>query len=130
MCAQFPACDRCSAVTTQMIAGGVSVARSTPRQHQKCIEYRRVRQINDKIKHDYYSNTRAGCVQTAAVFSVIAREPNFGRLLPHTVNCVRFCFWRRQSVTFLFAYEIYREPLNRFSPVHAEDVFGPLLGRV
>jgi len=23
-------------------------------------------------------------------------------LLPHAVNCGRFCFWRRQSVVFLF----------------------------
>ena len=36
-------------------------------------------------------------------------------LLPHTVNCGRFCFWRRQSV-FLFVYEISREPQNGFAP--------------
>jgi len=28
-------------------------------------------------------------------------------LLPHAVNCGRFCFWRRQSVvSFLFVYQI------------------------
>jgi len=27
-----------------------------------------------------------------------------------------FCFWRRQSVVFLFLYEISPEPLNRFAP--------------
>jgi len=28
----------------------------------------------------------------------------------------RFCFWRRQSVGFLFVHEISREPLNGFAP--------------
>jgi len=32
--------------------------------------------------------------------------------LPHAVNRGRFCFWRRQSVSFLFVYQIPREPLN------------------
>jgi len=34
--------------------------------------------------------------------------------LPHTVNCIRFCF--ALSLTFLFVYEISPEPLNRFAP--------------
>jgi len=38
------------------------------------------------------------------------------RYLPHAVNCGRFCFWRRQSVFFLFVYEISPEPLNVFVP--------------
>ena len=37
------------------------------------------------------------------------------RFLPDAVNCVRFCFWRRQSA-FLFVYEISRELLNEFVP--------------
>ena len=34
-------------------------------------------------------------------------------LLLHAVNCVRFCFWH--SATFLFVYEIYREPLEGYA---------------
>jgi len=34
------------------------------------------------------------------------------------------------SMTFLFVYEISREPLNGFAPNSQEGVFGPLLGRV
>ena len=34
----------------------------------------------------------------------------------HAVNCVRSCFWRCLSVTFLFVHEISREPLNGFAP--------------
>ena len=32
------------------------------------------------------------------------------------MNCGRFCFWRCQSVVFLYVYEISREPLNGFRP--------------
>jgi len=32
------------------------------------------------------------------------------------VNCERFCFWHRQSVVFLFVYEISLELLNGFAP--------------
>jgi len=39
-------------------------------------------------------------------------------LLPHALNCGRFCFWRRQSVFCL--YEISREPLNGFAPYSDE----------
>jgi len=31
------------------------------------------------------------------------------------VNRGRFCFWRHQSVIFLFVYEIYCQPLNGFA---------------
>jgi len=34
-------------------------------------------------------------------------------LLPHTLNCSRFCFWHRQSVVFLFGYETSLEPLKK-----------------
>jgi len=34
------------------------------------------------------------------------------------------------TVTFLFVYEISREPLNRLRQIHREDVFGPSLGWV
>jgi len=34
------------------------------------------------------------------------------------------------SVTFLFVYEISREPLNSLCQIYREDVFGPSLGRV
>jgi len=34
--------------------------------------------------------------------------------LPHTVNCGRLCFWRNQSVVFV--YEISPELLNGFAP--------------
>ena len=37
-------------------------------------------------------------------------------LLPHAVNCGRFCFWRCQSLALLFMYEISREPVNGFAP--------------
>jgi len=37
-------------------------------------------------------------------------------LLLHAVNCGRFCFWRHQSVVFMFVYKISWEPLNRFAP--------------
>jgi len=38
-------------------------------------------------------------------------------LLPHAVNCGRFCFWRRQSVVFgCVGYEISRKTLNGFAP--------------
>ena len=40
----------------------------------------------------------------------------FCMFLPHTVNRVRFCFWRRHSVDFLYVYEISWELLNRFAP--------------
>jgi len=33
-----------------------------------------------------------------------------------TMNCGRFCFWRHQSVMFLFVYEISPELLNGFAP--------------
>jgi len=46
--------------------------------------------------------------------------------LPHSVNCGRFCFWRRQSVGFLFVYEISREQLNGFAPSsHRRHVWSP-----
>jgi len=46
------------------------------------------------------------------------------------VNCGRFCFWRRQSVVFLFVYEISPELLKDLHQIHTEDVFIPLLGGV
>jgi len=36
-------------------------------------------------------------------------------LLPHAVNCVRFCFWCCLWL-LLFVYEISREPLKRSAP--------------
>jgi len=41
-------------------------------------------------------------------------EVLYSYLLPHAVNCGRFCFWRR--LCSLFVYEISREPLNGFAP--------------
>jgi len=43
-------------------------------------------------------------------------EKRCNSILPHAVNCGRFCFWRRHAVVFLFAYEISQEPLNGFAP--------------
>jgi len=37
-------------------------------------------------------------------------------LLSHTVNCGRFCFWRRQSVVFCLCMKYLGEPLNGFAP--------------
>jgi len=37
-------------------------------------------------------------------------------LLPHAVNCVRFCFWRCLWLFCLFVCEISLELLNRFAP--------------
>jgi len=36
-------------------------------------------------------------------------------LLPHTVNCITFCFWRCLWL-FLFVYEISPELLNGYAP--------------
>jgi len=47
---------------------------------------------------------------------LLAHPHSISLSLPHAVNCGRFCFWRRQSVFFLFVYEISREPLNGFAP--------------
>jgi len=37
-------------------------------------------------------------------------------LLPHAVNCGRFCFWCRQSVVFLCVWNISGKPLKGFVP--------------
>ena len=58
------------------------------------------------------------------------RKDAVNGLLPHAVNCRRFCFWRHQSVVFLFVYEISWEQLKGFASNSPEDVSGPSLGRV
>jgi len=40
------------------------------------------------------------------------KRPRFISYLPHAVNCGWFCFWRHQSVVFLFVNEIPVELLN------------------
>jgi len=47
-------------------------------------------------------------------------------LLPHAVNCGRFCFWRRQTVIFCLCVKY----LGNHCQIRTEDVFGPSLGRV
>jgi len=52
-------------------------------------------------------------------------------LLPHAVNCGRFCIWRRQSVGFFCLCMKYLG--NRWTDlrqIHAEDVFGTSLRQV
>jgi len=45
-------------------------------------------------------------------------------ILPHAVNCVRFCFWRRQSVVFCLR-EIFPDRWTDMCQIHTEDVFVP-----
>jgi len=55
------------------------------------------------------------------------------RLLPHAVNCVRFCFYfLALSVTSLFVYEMSWEPLNAYlRQIYREHVvYGLSLGQV
>ena len=51
-----------------------------------------------------------------ALYNCVLASTTICLLLPHAVNCGRLCFWRSQSVFFLFVYEIYPEPLNGFAP--------------
>ena len=61
----------------------------------------------------------AGSIHTCCLCStrVYVLFSHFHHFLPHAVNCGRFCFWRRQSLVFLFVYEIISQKLlNGFAP--------------
>jgi len=51
-------------------------------------------------------------------------------LLPHAVNCWRFCFWRPQSVGFCLCIKYLWNRWTDFLQIHTEDVFGPSLRHV
>jgi len=54
----------------------------------------------------------------------------FTYLLPHTVKCRRFCFWRLQYLLFCFCIKHLWNHWMDLRQIHMEDMFGPLLGQV
>ena len=68
------------------------------------------------------------CCAFSAVW--LAFQDAFASSLLHAVNSMRKVMFLARSVTFLFAYEISRKPLNGFAPNLQEDVFDPSVGRV
>ena len=53
-----------------------------------------------------------------SLYNIVLSKQNveYDKLLPHAVNCGRFCFWHLQKSAFLFVYEISLELLNGFAP--------------
>jgi len=63
------------------------------------------------------------------VFCFITSSSVLCQCLPHAVNCLRFCFWRRLWL-FCLCMKYVGNRWTDLRQIHREDVFGHSLGRV